>query len=262
MGKYNIAIKWLAVTSFEIKFDDLTVVTDPYITECVGTDITYEAVENCDIICLSHAHWDHIPDIPRLCEKFTPRILCGDQTAMPLARWLNYTPSLIYPMYPDTELDFDSVKIRALYGRHKITHDGMGFNDLCASLEGGTFCKNNPGIAALQAVGTMEYRNYLFTAKNGTKILLWGNDPTVEQLHICRALKPDIAILQRSSSPKKAEELADFAAQIGCKVLIPHHQDFKGVDDPSILAAFQEAYLKRVPDGMFITPKHGEWVHL
>ena len=260
--KYGIDIKWLAVTSFEIKFGDLTVVTDPYITECRGTDLTYEAVEGCDVICLGHAHWDHITDIPRLCDKFKPRILCGDQTAMPLARWLNYTPSLIYPMYPDMELDFELVKIRALYGRHKIQRDGMGFNDLCALIEGNEICRADAGIASLQAVGTMEYRNYLFTAPNGAKILLWGNDPTVEQINICKALRPDIAILQRGTTPTRIAQTADFAAAIGCKVLIPHHHDFKGVDDPSVIEALKKEFLNRVPDGRFVTPVHGEWVHL
>ncbi len=260
--KYDIDIKWLAVTSFEIKFGDLTVVTDPYITECVGTELTYEAVEKCDIICLGHAHWDHITDIPRLCDKFNPRILCGDQTAMPLARWLNYTPSLIYPMYPNTELDFDSVKIRALYGRHKILFDGMGFNDLCARIESNEICRADAGIASLQAVGTMEYRNYLFTAQNGTRILIWGNDPTVEQINICKELHPDIAILQRAKTQESIEQTAKFAAEIGCKVLIPHHHDFRGVDDPSVIEALKNEFLDRVPDGTFITPVHGEWIHL
>ena len=257
-----IDIKWLAVTSFELRFGALTVVTDPYITECVGTDLTYEAVENCDLICLGHAHWDHITDIPRLCEKFKPRILCGDQTAMPLARWLNYNPSWIYPMYPDTELDFNSVKIRALYGRHKTLQNGMGFNDLCAELAKNEFCQADPGIASLQAVGSMEYRNYLFTTPDGIKVLIWGNEPTAEQINICKTLRPDSAIIQKGSSPEEIEAKADFAAKIGCKVLIPHHHDFKKVDDPTSIQRFKEQFLRRVPDGTFITPVHGEWVRL
>lgn len=257
---YGVSIKWLAVTSFEIKCNGLTIVTDPYITECVGTDVTWEAVENCDLICLGHAHWDHITDIPRLVEKFQPKILCGDMTAMPLAQWLNYTPTYIYPMYPDTELDFGDVKVRALYGRHKNLK--KGFNDLCDYIYQNPLCINDPGIASLQAVGSMEYRNYLFTLPNGTKILIWGNDPTIEQLHICKALKPDIAILQRPSSVKTAVKSGEFAAAIGCKVLIPHHHDFRGVDDPTKIEAFKKEFLNRVPDGKFISPKHGEWVHL
>jgi L-ascorbate metabolism protein UlaG (beta-lactamase superfamily) len=230
----------LAVTSFEIRCNSLTIVTDPYITECVGTDLTYEAVENCDIICLGHAHWDHITDIPRLAEKFHPKILCGDQTAMPLAKWLNYIPTWIYPMYPDTELDFGDVKIRALYGRH--TNLKKGFNDLCSYLDANEFSKKDPGIASLQAIGSFEYRNYLFTLPNGTKVLIWGSEPTVEQMKICQGLKPDIAIIQRSNDPAGAAKKAEFAAAIGCKVVIPHHHDFRGKDDPAIIETFKNEF--------------------
>jgi len=257
---YGVSLKWLAVTSFELRFDNFTVVTDPYITECVCTDLTWEAVENCDLICLGHAHWDHVTDIPRLMEKFQPRILCGDQTAMPLARWLNCSPTVVYPMYPDNELDFGPVKIRALYGRHTNLHSG--FNDLCARLAANPICQADPGIAALQPIGSLEYRNFLFTTSNGTKILLWGNDPTVEQTRLCQALKPDIAIIQRSVKPEDVAAKAEFAAAIGCKVLIPHHHDFKQPDDPKTLELFREEFLRRVPDGTFLAPAHGEWVHL
>jgi len=257
---YGIDIKWLAVSSFEIRCGDTHIVTDPYITECVGTELTWENVEDCHIICLGHAHWDHITDIPRLVDKFHPLLLCGDQTAMPMARWLNYKPTRIYPMYPDTELDFGDVKIRALYGRH--TDLGLGFNDLVKRAENNQYAQADPGIAALQTVGSMEYRNFLFTLPNGVRLLIWGNDPTIEQERLCRALKPDIAILQRSAAPEAIAAKADFAAGIGCRVLIPHHQDFKGVDDPAVVEEFGKAFLERVPDGVFINPVHGQWIHL
>ncbi len=197
---YVIDIKWLAVTSFEMRFGSTTVVSDPYITECPGTDIAWTAVDNCDIITLSHAHWDHVTDIPRLVEKFRPRILCGDMTAIPLAAWLNYSPTFIYPMYPDCELDFGDVRVKALYGRHGNLN--KGWNDLIAALEKHELCVNDPGIAALQGVGSMEYRNYLFTTPDGTRLLLWGGDVTVEQVSMCKALKPDIAIIQRPASER------------------------------------------------------------
>ncbi|MBQ9843851.1 MAG: MBL fold metallo-hydrolase [Oscillospiraceae bacterium] len=258
--KYGVSLKWLAVTSFEMRFGNTTVVSDPYITECVGTDVTWENVENCDIICLGHAHWDHITDIPRLMDKFHPILLCGDQTAMPMAQWLNCSPTVVYPMYPDNELDFGDVKIRALYGRH--TNLGSGFNDLCARLDQNPLCQADPGMAALQPVGSFEYRNFLFTLPNGTKVLLWGNDPTIEQVNICKALKPDIAIIQRSTKPEAIAQKAEFAAAIGCKVLIPHHHDFRAVDDPAIVETFRKEFLDRVPDGVFIAPEHGQWIDL
>lgn len=258
--KYGLSIKWLAVSSFEIRCDGMTVVTDPYITECVGTDVTWEAVESCDIICLGHSHWDHITDIPRLAEKFSPRILCGDQTAMPMAQWLDYDPAWIYPMYPDTELDFGAVKIRALYGRHKGGKGG--FNNLCKRLAEHPLSVADPGLAALQPIGSMEYRNYLLTFPNGTKLLVWGSELTVEQTNMCKALAPDIAIIQRPTSDQDIEDRAEFAREIGCKVVIPHHHDFLRVDDPAVVAKFRDAFLGRCPDCEFITPAHGEWVHL
>ena len=257
---YGISLKWLAVSSFEMRFGDLSVVSDPYITECVTTDLTWEVVEKCDLITLSHAHWDHITDIPRLAEKFRPKILCGDQTVYPMAQWLNYYPHKMYPMYPDTELDFGAVKIKALYGRHKGM--GKGVNDLCERHRNNPLCQKDPGMAQLQFVGNMEYRNYLFTTPNGTKLLLWGSMPTPEQLAICRAAQPDIAIIQRGTKPADILDKARFAAQIGCKVLIPHHQNFTEIENPALLQQLETDFLSLVPDGRFVNPVPGEWIHL
>lgn len=259
-GKFGVSIKWLSVTCFEIRCDGMTVVSDPFVTDCENTSLTWEAIENCNIVCLSHAHFDHITDIPKLIEKFRPLLLCGDQTAMPLAKWLNYSPSRIHPMYPDMELDFGKIKIRALHGRH--SEQGQGFNDLCESLSKYRPCKESEEVNALQGIGSMEYRNYLFTLPNGTTILLWGNDATPEQISICKALKPDIAILQRSVNLETVKKKAEFAAAIGCKVLIPHHMDYPRVTSAELLEAFKEEFLQRVPDGVFINPSHGEWIDL
>lgn len=258
--KYGFGLKWLAVTSFELRFGNTTVVTDPYITECEGTDLTWENVENCDLICLGHAHWDHITDIPRLMKKFSPKLLCGEMTSLPLLRWLDCNPSFVYPMYPNLELDFGDVKVRALYGRH--TNTGKTRSQLMELISKNPLCQADSGILGLQEIGSFEYHNFLFTLPNGTKILLWGNSPTVEQVNLCKALKPDIAIIQRALREKDIVQKAEFAAAIGCKVVIPHHHDFSAVDNPAIVGKFKEEFLKRVPDGTFISPKHGEWIEL
>ena len=260
MSKYGVSIKWLAVASFEMNLNGKTVVTDPYITECVGTDLDYTAVENCDYITLTHSHWDHITDIPRLNEKFQPKILAGEMTALEIARWLDLWPSRVYPMYPDTELDFGAFKVKALYGRH-IFNASWGIRSYVEERAPKLEICQDPYVLKMQEVGSFEYRNYLFTLPNGTKILHWGSAPTPEQIAICKAEAPDIAIIQRAGIPR-AEQRAEFAAAIGAKVVIPHHHDFQRVDDPAVVEAFKNAYLARVPDGTFITPRHGEWIEL
>ena len=259
MGKYGVSIKWLAVSSFEIKYNNTTIVTDPYITECDGTELTWEDVEKCDIICVSHSHRDHVTDIPRLVNKFHPRILCGEMTAMPLAKWLNITPTDVYPMAPNLELDFNDVKIRALYGRHK--EKKVGFNEVIANYYKNP-CYITEGVIALQEAGTLEYRNYLFTFENGTKILIWGNAPRPELLNLFKDLRPDIAIIQRGTNDKLIDWLATFACEIGCEVVIPHHHDYKQKDNPENIIKFKDAFLKKVPNGTFVMPEHGEWIDL
>ena len=258
--KYGVDIKWLAVTSFEMKFGDMTVVSDPYITECTGTDIDYTAVENCDIITLSHGHYDHVTDIPRLMDKFDPTVICGLLTATPLAKWLNRIVSKIYPVCPNLELDFNDVKIKALFGRHRMQN--LGFNDITEKIEQNPLCLNDQGMKDLQGVGSLEYTNFLFTAKNGTKVLIWGSNPTVDQINLCKELKPDIAILQRYTQPEKYIDLARFVKEIGCKVVIPHHHDFQKIDPPEVLEGFKDALKEIAPDVEFIAPKHGEWIKL
>ena len=254
--RYGFSLKWLSVSCFELRCGNTAIVTDPYITDCEATDLTWEAIERCDMILLSHGHSDHITDIPPLVNKFRPLILCGDQTAMPMAKWLNYTPTRIYPMYPDLELDFGDVKITSLYGRHQ--EQNKGYNDKLAR-----YSPETPaGLLSMYHAGCFEYRNFLLTLPNGTRILIWGNDPTPEQTALCRSLRPDVAILQRSVPMEKIDGKGEFAAAIGCKVVIPHHMDTHKPDDPKILQAFEQAYLSRVPDGIFIRPNRGEWIHL
>jgi len=267
--KLGIRIKWLAVTCFEMEFGNTTIVSDPYVTHCVGTDLTWEAIEKCDLITLSHAHWDHITDIPSLMNKFRTLLLCGDQTMVPMAEWLNCNSSHIYPMYPNTELDFGDVTVKALYGRH--TDLKAGYNRLTDILVNRDVAKlvedypddpMLPGMAGVQGIGSLEYRNYLFTTPDGVKVLLWGGYPTVEQFAICRKIKPDVAIIQRSVSPEDIALKADFAAAMGAKIVIPHHHDFHGVDTTDAIDLFEKEYLARVPKGRFIKPVHGEWIEL
>ena len=109
-------------------------------------------------------------------------------------------------------------------------------------------------------MGSLEYINYLLTAKNGTKVLIWGGDPTTDQINLCKALSPDIAIVHRYTKPEQCAKLAEFVKEIGCKVVIPHHHDFHKIDPPEVLQSLKDAIAKAAPDVEFINPKHGVWM--
>ena len=257
---YGVKIKWLTVSCFEIQTPGGTIVTDPFITDAPGTDLNWEAIEACDIIALSHAHWDHILDLPRLEKKFKPLLLTGQLTALPLAKWVDCEPEHVYPMSPGLELDFGWIKIRSLFGRH--CECNRTYRQMVEYFAKNPLLQANPEAMELMPYGSMEYSNYLFTLPDGTKILIWGNDPLPEQYRMTAPLKPDIAILQLSR--QDPVQMADFAAALGCKVLIPHHMDLKQKEEEYLpkVNRLREEFLTRVPDARFLYSGHGKWVEL
>ena len=258
---YNIRIKWLTITCFEMDFGNTTVVSDPCIGANPNNELTWEDVEHCDIITLTHCHWDHITDIPALMEKYPVPLLTGTQTAMPMLRWLDCNPTRVYPMDSNLELDFGEIKIKALFGRHCAPGVGS-VTELESHFIRNPLCAADKAMCDMQILGSLEYRNYLFTTKSGVKVLLWGNEVIPSQINMVKELKPDICILQLSKQGPEA--LARMAAESGAKVLIPHHMDLKRTRDAYLprVEQLRDAFLRMVPDGRFVEPRNGQWIEL
>lgn len=260
MGKYGIRLKWNTIACFEIDFGNTTVLTDPCIGLSPGTDRTADTVEKADLITISHVHWDHVTDLPELQKKFEAPVLVGELSAYPLAKWLDCSPSKVYPVTPGLKLPFPGVSVESIFGRHVDMN--RTFSEIDERMKTRDFLKNDPALLDFQLLGSFEYRNYLFTADNGTKVLFYGNEPTEPMLSLIRPMRPDVAILQfrKIAIP----EVASFAAEIGCKVLIPHHHDFHMNEEEyePLLQELGASYRALVPDGKFISPRHGEWIEL
>ena len=105
--KLGVRIKWLGCAAFEMDFGGLTVVNDPYITANKKNSLTWEDVEKCDIITVTHSHYDHISDIPELIKKFNPLVLSAQITSLALLKWIDMCPMKLYPVNAGLELDFD-----------------------------------------------------------------------------------------------------------------------------------------------------------
>lgn len=255
----GVRLRWLGCACFELDFGGTTVVTDPWITANQRTELTWEVVEKCDCIALTHGHFDHILDIPALAKKFSPRILCADGTAVPLMKWADVNPMCVYPMSPNLELDLDAVCIKALFGRHGVLPGTV--NECMASIKTHSIVGTDPYLQELFFWGDIEYRNYLFTMPNGTKILFWGNPVILpEQRNAILKEKPDILILQITDSRTPAIA-AKLCTQIGCKAVIPHHTDFPG-DYRHNVDALGEELANHAPQTRYIVPAYGQWITL
>lgn len=257
--KFGLRLRWMGCACYELDFGGATVVNDPWITPNERNGLTWEEVEKCDYISLTHGHYDHTLDIPALVQKFGSYVLCGEQTAIPLMRWADLNPMTVYPMYPDVELDFDSFKVRALYGRHTPLPGTVNERRLKHATS--PVNQGNPDLIELGEWGDFEYRNYLFTLPNGTKVLIWGNKlARPDQQNILRQVKPDIAILQMTGG-NPPEDTAKICREMGCKVVLPHHMDFPKDYSP-IVGKLGEELARQAPEIRYIIPEYGKWIEL
>lgn len=255
----DVHLRWLGCACFELDFHGITVVTDPWITANSRTDLTWEAVERCDCIALTHGHFDHILDIPALAKKFQPRILCAENTAIALMKWADVNPMSVYPMCPNLELDLDCVSIKALFGRHGVLPGTI--NERTESIKTHSVVGEDPYLRELFFWGDVEYRNFLFTLPGGIKILFWGNPVVLpEQRNAILKEAPDILILQITDSRTPAIA-AKLCGQMNCKAVIPHHMDFPK-DYRSIADALEEELAKYAPQTRYILPQYAQWISL
>lgn len=256
---FGVRLKWLGCACFELDFDGLHIVNDPWITVNQKNDLTWEDVEKCNYITLTHTHHDHILDIPALMEKFPAYLMCGDGAAMTLMKWANVNPMRMYPMSPNLELDLNKVKIKALYGRHGPLPGNA--EDRIAYFENHPAHGKSEILKELGLWGDFEYRNFLYTTPNGTKVLIWGNKiARPDQRNILKAEQPDIAIIQVTGA-NKAEDMAAACKEMGCKVVIPHHIDFPG-NYMSKALALKDALAEIAPEIQFIIPAYNKWIEL
>lgn len=261
MEKLGLKIKWLSVASFEIEKDGHHIVTDPFITLNDNSPCTWENVEDCELITLSHVHWDHITDIPVLMKKFPKaQLLTGTLSALPLIEWGNLIPQDVYPMDANLELDFDFVKVRALFGRH--VEFGKTYAELLSQLRRKPFV--DKAMGDMQILGTAEYRNFFFTFPDGVKVLVWGNEFTPVQKNIVKDLAPDVAIIQSTRQLKDPDGFVEFVKKSGAKAVIPHHMDLaKPYDEyrPEV-RAMGDRIEAECPGTRFLMPEYGEWMEI
>jgi len=258
----KVKIKWLSVASFEIEYDGHHLVTDPFFTDSPNSPCTIDDVEGCEIITLSHFHFDHTPDIPALVEKYNPSILCGPLSALPLAEWGNINPSTIYPMDANLELNFGWVKIKAIFGVHM--NQELNYRDLMQNLSEYDYMKAHPEQMPYQKYGSIEYRNYLFTFANGEKILIWGNDCNEVQKNIVLENKQDCAIMQATKQLLDPRKYARFMCEAGVKKVILHHMDLVWTRDEwlPMVEKLAEELRKVGPDIELIVPEYNQYIEI
>ena len=256
IGKTLASIRWISIAGYEIRSDGYSIVTDPCVEANVNVPYGEEVIDHCDLMLLTHGHWDHTTGLRDVWDRFQCPLLCGELTAPAIAKMTDIYPSDIYPMTPGLELDFGPAKVKALFGRH-VRHQ-RGYS-VMASAPTTRPDAELPNSFECNFLGSLEYRNWLVTLKNGLKVMIWGNNVRNEQLEIIKEIQPDVGIFQ--FSVQRPDDLAKMCAAGHVKVLFPHHMDLKRTEAEylPLLAELDRAMQELSPETIVVTPEHLKW---
>lgn len=215
----GVRVRWLNTAGFEMVLPGgAHLLVDPWLDSSDVYPFPLEKIERADYILLSHVHFDHAQDIAAILAKFPKaRLFVGDLSVDALCREQRVSLTNVYRVRPGEEYQFDDVKINVYAGRHTENARGVyrpaEFDSDVSSLDRLTGW-----------YGSMELQNYLITAADGTRVLVWAGQTTPDQKYRFAGLRPDVACMHLS--PKQDPEVfAGLVQAIGAKVVVPHHHD-------------------------------------
>lgn len=279
----GIQLRWLNTAGFEIILPSgKHILLDPYLnSDIMGIPcwpVKLEEIQRCDYLCLSHIHFDHAADVGAIQKKFPGTyIFCPALSADPLCQAQDLDCARMFPVHNGDRFQFDDVCIEVFYGRH--TESPRGYRP-----SGKSFRKADGTADDMMWFGNLELVNYLITAADGTRILVWAGMTSPDQVNLFRGVQPNLALMH--VSPKQDfEEFATLTAAIRPQVVIPHHYDcteklFEAVPDmlndmseanrktyvvdgtfrfPLYMKALENACREKSPETALFMPEHHKW---
>jgi L-ascorbate metabolism protein UlaG (beta-lactamase superfamily) len=241
----SIEMRWLGTACFEIVLPTRqTLIIDPYLDDSVGAPVGSADIEGCDFIFITHGHYDHILDVGKLAERFSPRIFCSDAAARSLLKFQGVSPALLRMVKPGEIIREKDLTVEVLQGFH------VDFSKEYKRLTGDELPKDpaDPtGIVKEARVALFgsdkvhdqfsdwmnmypqgEQLNFVFDPVGGRRIYMAGSYPDPSAIETAQQAKAHITLLQvlpGNILPGLEEQVVDLAMASGCSVAIPQHHD-------------------------------------
>jgi len=260
-------IRWLGTACFEINVDDrLTVVIDPYLDDCANAPIRSEQVEGCDLILLTHGHYDHVLDVGRLVERFQSPVYCSREVAGALAAHQGIDPERFTAITAGDSIERAGLHVDVVRGVHvdfvseyqRLT--GKAFR----GEEGGDFSKMlREGLEALlgpvnppeQLEEWMlkyppgEQLNYVIDTGDGRRIYMAGSYPDPSLVEVARKARSFMTLLQvipGRTLEGMEEQVVRYGLASGAQIIVPQHHDplMEGAD-PTDLSRLRSLFERR-----------------
>lgn len=273
---HPLSIEWWGTAAFRIQYGNFSALLDPYFTRNPysrpSIHAPWEDLSQAKYIFVSHGHFDHISDIPKL-------------------RKLNPSSNIFAP-----KTSIETIR-RELLKNKLPAHDLFEANP--SGLEAQTFSfSDHPGVQVqtfksghvhfdLPLIATSLWkaafspaRQYLTTqllteypcgetlahlfSFDLCKVLFLGSaGPSVEMLDHWSAQKPDVVLVPLQGNSRICEIGADITLHLRPKMVIPHHHDnfYPPVSKTVDIKSFKKAISKLLPQTRILELRPGEKIN-
>lgn len=223
-------LRWLLTAGFEILTDNYKILIDPYISRPRNAipqlETKIEDIKYANAIFLSHGHFDHSFDIPKLLQNSETKVYCSEPFKKIFIKKLKVNEKNIIKVEAGKAFDFDpDFKVTVIKSRH------IRFNT--ALILKKVFSKKTYKVKKMTGIGfkdIIKYKKgkvfgYLFEFSNGKKIFHLGSGGFYRKELEKLPKNIDIFLAPVAGREDVDKVLAKVADIFKPKMIIPHHYD-------------------------------------
>ena len=98
----KISVKWYGINALEFRHSSGSFMIDPYVSRdreklYIPTEVDKYITSKPDFVLMTHAHWDHLPDMPHILKK-TGTTLYASRTACNMMRACGVPEKQLYEL--------------------------------------------------------------------------------------------------------------------------------------------------------------------
>lgn len=257
-------LRWFGANGWEIAFAGKRVLIDPWLTRlsadgfdastplATDRDVLDAHIGGADLVLVTHAHFDHIADVPHLMSRFPGARVVGTETHAHLLVAMGVDERQVIWVRGGEVLEFDGFTVEVIPSLHSLNAEHR-------YLFPGTLTARPPRprtIGDLVEGGTLAYQ---ITLGGRFSVFNTGAANVVERA--LPGLRPDVAILSYTNAPGTHRYLERALTALGRPpIVIPsHHDDMRtpltaAAIDPELMRRFTETVARTSPGSTVLRP--------
>jgi L-ascorbate metabolism protein UlaG (beta-lactamase superfamily) len=259
----DLDLTWLGTAGFRVRAGAEVFLIDPYLSRNPEAQPN-QPLHPGDIregkrIFISHGHFDHLADVPRIAANLGSKVFCDRVAAETLVREGLDQENIVTVEQDGQKFDFSSFIARANFSRHIKFDIPLVLKTLIrANIR---FFKLKPLLKLYPPGQVLAWRFDL----GGRSILHFGSaGSTKEELQELAKVETDILLVPLQGHTNICEIALEYVRMLRPRLVIPHHQDdfYPPVSQMVDIDPFLSGLRRESPTTEVIVPKMNEPIFL